>query len=678
MIKTCFFGILVFMAFPLNAQTGTNPSFEEVFSLQSAGEPVISPDGNHVVFQVSSTDWKNNQYDTELWISKNGDEPFQLTNSPGNNSYNPKWSPDSKWIAFISKRGEKNQIQIIRAAGGEAIQLTDTDEDISDFEWSPDGRKIAFLQPEKEKEKDKKRKEKYGGFAEDDKEFKLSRLWLIDFDPRKILQWPLPAQLDDSVYIKSREPVAVMDSVDFTITDFQWSPDGEKIAFEHRPDPLVDHYFRSDISIYDLDSESYRILVANQSYDGFMDWSPDGGSIVYSTNLDDTTSNFYSNELIFRIDIDGSNNTQLARDFDENLSGLRWTAGGIFGTAWQRTNRPVVRIDPDHGTISLIENNLPRIWSFSFSSDGKKVAYSGQSDETLTEVYLSDISFKRIRKVTSSSDQIADWSCAKSEVISWPSEDGTMIEGILQKPVNYDPSRKYPLLVIIHGGPAGISVPSPVSSYVYPVVQWLNRGALVLMPNYRGSAGYGEKFRSLNVKNLGVGDAWDVLSGVRHLEDLGMIDMDSVGCMGWSQGGYISAFLTTNTKIFKAISVGAGISDWMTYYVNTDIHPFTRQYLKATPWADREIYERTSPMTNIRNASTPTLIQHGEYDRRVPIANAYELNQGLKDMGVESRLIVYKEFGHGISKPKERLAATWHNWQWFGKYIWGEEIDLPY
>ena len=155
------------------------------------------------------------------------------------------------------------------------------------------------------------------------------------------------------------------------------------------------------------------------------------------------------------------------------------------------------------------------------------------------------------------------------------------------------------------------------------------------MPNYRGSAGYGEAFRKLNVKNLGVGDAWDVVSGVTYLDQEGLIDTAKMGAMGWSQGGYISAFLTTNTHMFKAISVGAGISNWTTYYVNTDIHPFTRQYLKATPWENEEIYRMTSPMTHITHATTPTLIQHGENDRRVPIPNAYELFQGLQDMGSE-------------------------------------------
>ncbi len=231
--------------------------------------------------------------------------------------------------------------------------------------------------------------------------------------------------------------------------------------------------------------------------------------------------------------------------------------------------------------------------------------------------------------------------------------------------------------LIIHGGPSWLSFPVHAYTYVYPVQQWLEKGAVILMPNYRGSAGYGEAFRSLNVRNLGVGDAWDVLSGVDHLVDQGFVDSDRMAAMGWSQGGYISAFLTTTSDRFAAISVGAGISNWMTYYVNTDIHPFTRHYLGGTPWSDPEIYATTSPMTYINDASTPTLIQHGEFDRRVPTPNAYELYQGLQDVGVPVELVIYKGFGHGISKPKEQLAAVWHNWQFFAKWIWGEKLVIP-
>ena len=449
------------------------------------------------------------------------------------------------------------------------------------------------------------------------------------------------------------------------------------IVINHQPDPLINSFFKSDISIFYINSKEILPLVKNPSYDGFIDWSPDSKSILYGSSMDDSVSNYYLNDRYFRIDIDGSKNKELGTDFDENLSWLTWTNDGIYAVAYQKTKRHLFLMDPDKGNVERVLTTPARIYGFTLSKAGDKMALFGTEDESLTEIYQVDLPGDQPEQITNFTGQIKNWKYSKSEVFSWKSKDGATIEGILHKPMDYDPDKKYPLLINIHGGPTGISTPGPVAAYVYPVLQWLDKGALVLMPNYRGSAGYGEDFRKLNVKNLGVGDAWDVMSGVEYLDKQGIIDIDRMGAMGWSQGGYISAFLTTNTDSFKAISVGAGISNWMTYYVNTDIHPFTRQYLKATPWSNEEIYRRTSPMTNINNASTPTLIQHGEFDRRVPIPNAFELYQGLQDVGVETKLIIYKGFGHGITKPKERLAAIWHNWQWFGKYIWDEEIEIP-
>jgi len=205
-------------------------------------------------------------------------------------------------------------------------------------------------------------------------------------------------------------------------------------------------------------------------------------------------------------------------------------------------------------------------------------------------------------------------------------------------------------------------------------VQIAARGAVILEPNYRGSAGYGAKFRALNVRNLGLGDYADVISGVDYVISQGFVDPQRVGSMGWSEGGYISAFITTFSDRFRAVSVGAGISDWMTYYVNTDITPFTRQYLHATPWSDPEIYRKTSPITYINHAHTPTLIQQGSKDARVPVPDSFELYRGLKDRGVPVKLVFYEGFGHPITKPKELRAVTQENWNWFAHYIWGDPL----
>ncbi len=411
--------------------------------------------------------------------------------------------------------------------------------------------------------------------------------------------------------------------------------------------------------------------------DGSPVWSPDGRFLLYSSSGGDTTSYFYKNGQLVKQAVSGGASQRLAAAFDEDVGQVVWNASGLCLVAWQKTRRHLFRVDPSTGAVTTVVTTPYGIGAVDFSADGRTMAFSGQTATTLSEIYRTDVASIRPVALTHVTDQIAGWNLGTSEVVSWKSRDGTTIEGVLHQPKDFDPARRYPLLVLIHGGPTGIDYPQAVYGSVYPVHQWLAKGALVLRPNYRGSAGYGEAFRSLNVRNLGVGDAWDVLSGVDYIIKRGSVDTTRMGAMGWSQGGYISAFLTTTTTRFKAISVGAGISDWMTYYVNTDIHPFTRQYLKATPWDDPAIYAKTSHITYIKQARTPTQLQWGEFDRRVPIPNGYELYQGLQDRGVPTRMIVYKGFGHGISKPKERLAAVWHNWQWFAKYIWGEEVQLP-
>lgn len=670
------------------------PSFEEVISLRSAWGPNISPDGRSIVFGMRTVDWKKNRSDSEIWLVRNGEEPFQLTRTADGSSWSPQWSPDGRWIAFIADRGDKSQIYLIRADGGEAQKISEVKEGMNSFRWAPDGLRIAFTMSEKENKEKKERKERYGEFAVEDKEYRYTHLWIVDVEPDP---WPSPAEVPcyktedsndtlnngdesnapDSNCVSLPEPKQITKGDSFTVRDFEWSPDGTRIAFAHCTDPLINSDVTSDISVLTVDTGEIQPLVTGPGYDGGPKWSPDSKWILYHTAAGNTTSNYYKNRQLNKIPAEGGKSIRLAADLDEQVSNVIWVKESIYLLARQRTERHLFRVDPNTGKTTLYARTAENIRSIDFSKNGRTIAFSGQESTSLAEIYRTSLSPFRPVKVTNMSRQIEVWELGTSEIISWKSKDGTLIEGVLHKPHSFDANRKYPLLVVIHGGPTGIDIPSAVTGYVYPITQWLAKGALVLRPNYRGSAGYGEAFRSLNVRNLGVGDAWDVLSGVDYLIEQGIVDSTRLGAMGWSQGGYISAFLTTATNRFKAISVGAGISNWITYYVNTDIHPFTRQYLKATPWEDPKIYAKTSPMTKIKQARTPTLIQHGEFDKRVPIPNAYELYQGLVDMDVETKLIVYKGFGHGIGKPKERLAATWHNWQWFAKHIWGEDVELP-
>lgn len=672
--------ILCFLS-GLNAQY--NPSFEEVQSLKYIGSPVISPDGKNIAITMRSTDWEKNGYDTEIWLSKNGEEPFQLTRTNDGSSNNPQWSPDGRYLGFTASRGNKNQVYAISILGGEAFPVSDNKEGVQGFEWSPDGKSIYYTALQPQTKSDKAREERYGMYEVDESEFRMSWLYKIDFDPFAADPSSLPCyEKPDSIYhtwdcIKTKKEEAVIDSVDFTIRNFSISPNGKFIAFTHSPDPMIISFMDTDISMYTVADSSYKTIIENNSSDFFDGWSPDSEAFVYNSNLDDRTSNFYKNNQIFIYNTQTQSSTLLGNDFDENLNFLDWNNTGIYFSATQKTKRLLFKGDPDSGNVKVYADRPVQFGEVDFTRDGSKMAFTASNQNDLFELYSAQTKDYNPIKLTNMTNQIKGWAVADSKVINWKSMDGTTIEGVLHTPQNFNPGEKYPLLVVIHGGPTGVDMPAPVFSYVYPINQWLNKGAVVLRVNYRGSAGYGEAFRSLNVENLGVGDAWDVLSGVDHLINQGYVDENKMGCMGWSQGGYISAFLTTTSDRFKAISVGAGISNWMTYYVNTDIHPFTRQYLKATPWENEEIYKKTSPMTFINNASTPTLIQHGEFDRRVPTPNAYELLQGLKDNGVPAKLYIYKGFGHGISKPKERLAAVWHNWQWFNKYLWGEDVQMP-
>ena len=656
-------GIVLPSGVPAQQLPVPGPSFRDVISLQSVGSPQISPDGNAVAYTVTSTDWKADRYDTEIWLWKQGGTSVQLTRSEQGSSTNPRWSPDGRWIAFLADRGEKRQVFLIAADGGEAWPLTAVQEGVEDFAWAPDGKRIAFARSEPETEADKQRHQRYGDWWIEDHEYKQTHLWL--------------AHLPAGTALGPDSTPQRLTEGDFNVADFAWSPDGKTIAIVRERDPRINSSITDDIWLLEVATRQLTPFVQQPGPDGGPVWSPDGKALLYNSSGGDTTSYYYTNGQLWIKPIAGGPAHRVAAQFDEDPGQVEWNATGLYMTAWQKTLRQVFRIDPVSGAVTPFATTPRDIFGVSFSADGREMALTAATPATLAEVYRSPVAAYHPTAITDMSGQIAGWRLGHPDVVSWKSKDGAVIEGVLYKPDDFDPARRYPLFVIIHGGPTGIDFPQAVYGSVYPLHQLLAKGAVVLRPNYRGSAGYGEAFRSLNVRNLGVGDAWDVLSGVDYVIKQGFVDTTRMGAMGWSEGGYISAFLTTTTTRFRAISVGAGISDWMTYYVNTDIHPFTRQYLKATPWDDPQIYAKTSPITYIKRARTPTQLQWGELDRRVPIPNGFELYQGLRDQGVPVRMIVYKGFGHPINKPKERLAAVWHNWQWFSKYIWGEEVALP-
>ena len=644
---------------PSGAQAPTpsdaTPTLDALISLKRAASPVISPDAKWVAYTVRETNWEENVYETEIWLADaQSGETRQLTN--GRKSSNaPAWSPDGRRLAFGSDREEKRQIYVIDLAGGEAMKLTAAEEPVGAFAWSSDGRSIAFTSSDPRSDALKERDKKFADFDVIDQDHRMTHLHVVDVETKAIRR---------------------LTSGAFTVGRFDWSPDSRQIAFDHRTNGDPANGGSADISVVTVSDRALRKLVTQDGPDSNPQWSPDGSRIAFESSM--TSPKFYfSNRRIASIPAAGGQIVNLSATFDEDPSIVRWTASGIFFSASARSWAYLYRLDPETRAVTRLAPSDRWIGSqFSLSADAQTVAFMASDASTFPEVYVAPARTMAPRKLTTTGDQVAKWPAAPIETITWTSQDGAAIEGILHKPVGFQTGKQYPLLVVIHGGPTGVSRATPYgSTNIYPIDLWVARGALVLEPNYRGSAGYGEKFRSLNYRNLGVGDAWDVVSGVDHLVKQGLADANRVGAMGWSQGGYISAFLSTHDSAkFKAISVGAGISNWMTYYVNTDIHPFTRQYLNATPWDDPDIYAKTSPMTYIKGAKAPTLIQHGATDQRVPLPNAFELYQGLQDAGVTTKLIVYKGFdgiGHGPSKPKSSRALMQHNLEWFEKYLFG-------
>ena len=653
---------------PASAQSGAaepgdpglpagGPSFRDILSLRSVGNPTMSPDGRWVAFTHRVPDWEQNRSVSELWIADRDGDAVRIATEADGFRGGMQWTPDGQWLVFRAGGEGPAALTLLSPDGRRRRTIELGVEGAGTIRFSPDGSTLALLVREPLSDRAKREQELYGPFSFRDEASRNTHVWLTSVAdegrPRKLI------------------------SGDFTVTEMAWSPDGSEIAFVHQADPGRNSWWKADLSVVDVVSGAIRSLVSEAGPDRRPLWSPDGRSVAFLSTLSDSITNLPMELAV--VPAGGGALRVLTGELATEPNPLAWTSTGILLTALQGTENHLFRLDPANASLSRISGAPYLMGQTSISADGSMAAFQAATPSRLGEVYRTDLALFEPEALTGMSAQVGGWEVGTREVVTWTGPGGVRIEGVFHKPDDYDASRRYPLLVIVHGGPRAVSTPAlSLNLGVYPVTHFLRKGALVLQPNYRGSTGYGGEFRQLHGRGVGWGDAGDVEAGVAHLVAEGLVDGDRVGVMGWSYGGFISAYLTATSKAFKAVSVGAGISDWRTHYAWEPSSYTTRLYsFDAAPWEDPNAYAVASPITYINNASTPTLIQHVDGDPVVTVLNAYELQHALQDLGVENRFVIYPGRSHGVGPLKQRLGGLWHNWQWFLKHIWGEEVDIP-
>lgn len=643
-------------------------TIDEVVELSGFQSISIGMGGKYAAYVKRTPDWTENTYRNHVWVYEaEGKKHYPITKGK-NESSNPLWAPNSSYLAYIAEVGEKDnskkQIFLKTFDEFNGIQITNSKEGVDSCKWAPDGRGIYYTVVEADSEEIKKRKETYGEFEYIDKEYKNSYLCYIELN--KAIEMAVKVNNENTAEKEETKDIAVQltNPRDFNIRGFDISQDGRQGVLVCTPTSDIRD---EDTSIYMLDIEGRKTSKLNIIGCFLSDvvFSPDGNKIAFSKlpgEVEYYKWNVYDDYILEIYDITKEKTTMKLSKLDRGVTPISWTSKGILGIWQDRTSYRIGLISESGEIVHIFNRDMSYIDDAAITADGENIAYVKIEMNRAKEIYLNGV------QITNESKIYEGRLLSTKEIVNWKTNDGLEIEGVLSKPHDFDPGKKYPLLVVIHGGPTWASFPFHNMNKIYPIEQFVEKGFVVLEPNYRGSSGYGNKFLKSNFRMLGVGDYEDVISGVDMLIEKGIADSGRVGVMGWSQGGYISAFCSTYSNRFYAISVGAGISNWVTYYVNTDITTFTRSYLGATPWDDPEIYAKTSPMTYIKTACTPTLIQHGDKDNRVPVPNAFELYRGLQDLNIESKLVIFKGMAHGPQKPGLHKAIMEQNFDWFMKW----------
>ena len=653
MKKSMVLGVFLLLVLSLSAVADEDVWTPEKMMLErSPGSTTFSPDGKWIAYTVREAvmEEEKSEYLTHIWLSTvDGSRSFQLTQGDKSCS-SPTWSPCGKWIAFSSRRSGKQNIWIIRPDGGEARQLTDVKTSVGSFKFSPDGKWIALLMTDPDTEEEEKARKARNDARIVDTDFKYTHIYRFGFNP-SCTDKPEPERITEG---------------DFEVNGFDWAPDGGSIVFTHQNTPLIDDWRTAEISLVPAEGGEIKPLVRNPGYDSGAVFSPDGKTIAFIS--DRGKDHWARHWRICLVPAAGGDVTVLPETRDSRPFLLEWAydSNGVYYEETQGTSTYLFLMPADGSPLKRITSSEGVTFDLDVSEDGSMVAFAWEDLESPPEIYVSAVDGGDIVKISNINSHLPDLPFAKSEVISWKSFDGLEIEGILHYPLGYEEGKRYPLLLNVHGGPAGVYIRTfTAGSLLYPYQAFSAKGFFVLRPNPRGSSGYGWEFRFANTSDWGYGDYKDVMAGVDYLIDKGLADPDRLGVMGWSYGGFMTSWVITQTDRFKAAAVGAGVTNLVSFTGTTDIVGFIPSYFEGELWERDEVYRQHSAMFQVGNAVTPTLILHGENDARVPIGQGYELYNALKRKGVEVQMVVYPRTPHGPREPKLLLDAMRRHVDWF-------------